>query len=257
MDEENGRPPEIMRALLRNAQISPQKMRLTAAQVCGLTVQQALDLLDFSPKKAARILRKVLDSAVSNAEQNHAADVDELIVSMVRVDKGLALSRFEARARGRFGTRNKLRSNIEVRVGTELDPGYAKRKPRTGLLDEQPDEDELNDEYSDELEAATDEAAADEAETTSSEQPAGETSAAAGETSADEAEEASAEKPAEAAEATQVAESVEETEAKQGATPAEAPEAAPAEEPAGEAESEPAAKPADEPAAEPKNEEKS
>lgn len=115
--------PQVMRALLRNAPISPRKMRLASGLVAGLKVQEALDRLEFTPRKSARILRKVLDSAISNAENNHGADIDELIVSLIRVDKGLVLSRFRARARGRYGVIEKPRCNIEVRVGTEIDPG--------------------------------------------------------------------------------------------------------------------------------------
>ena len=122
----------IMRALLRNAPMSARKMRLASELIAGRKVQDALDRLEFSTRKSARILRKVLDSAVSNAENNHDADIDELIVSMVRVDKGLVYSRFRARARGRYGAIEKPRCNIEVRVGTQIDPGLPVRPRRGG-----------------------------------------------------------------------------------------------------------------------------
>ena len=120
-----------MRALLRNAPMSPRKMRQASALVAGLKVQEALDRLEFSPTKSARILRKVLDSAISNAENNHGADIDELIVSLIRVDKGLVLNRFRARARGRLGIVEKPRCNIEVRVGTTIDSGLPLRSRRS------------------------------------------------------------------------------------------------------------------------------
>ena len=121
---------KVMRALLRNVPMSAQKVRLASELVSGLKVQEALDRLEFSPRKSARILRKVLDSAISNAENNHGADIDELIVSLIRVDKGLVLSRFRARARGRVGAIEKPRCNIEVRVGTQIDPGLPLRPRR-------------------------------------------------------------------------------------------------------------------------------
>lgn len=88
-------------AKLRNARISPQKMRLVADQIRGLPAEAAVNLLAFSPKKAAGILKKVLNSAISNAEHNEGADVDELRVSKVMVDQGPVAKRFQARARGR------------------------------------------------------------------------------------------------------------------------------------------------------------
>lgn len=126
-----------MRALLRNACISPQKARLAALLVGGLRVQEALERLEFMNSKACRILRKLLDSAVSNAENNHFADVDTLIVSLIRVDKGIVLKRNFCHARGKSGLVRKRRSNIEVRVGLEPDPGHsskapARRKKRAG-----------------------------------------------------------------------------------------------------------------------------
>ena len=88
-------------ARLRGARISAQKTRLVANQVRGLRVEQALNVLNFSPKKAAGIIKKVLESAIANAENNHGADVDELKISTVFVDEGSTLKRFRARAKGR------------------------------------------------------------------------------------------------------------------------------------------------------------
>lgn len=106
------------KAILRTARISPQKARLVADQVRGLPVGRASDLLAFSDKKAAHLIRKVLVSAVSNAENNLGADVDELKVAKIFVDEGPALKRFAARAKGR-GTRIlKRTSHITVVVGS-------------------------------------------------------------------------------------------------------------------------------------------
>jgi large subunit ribosomal protein L22 len=105
------------KAILRSARISPQKARLVADQVRGLQVGRASNLLQFSDKKAAHLIRKVLMSAISNAENNQGADVDDLKVASIFVDEGPMLKRFMARAKGR-GTRIlKRTSHITVVVG--------------------------------------------------------------------------------------------------------------------------------------------
>jgi large subunit ribosomal protein L22 len=88
-------------AKLRYARISPQKCRLVADQIRGQSVASALKILAFSRKKAARMLHKVLESAIANAEHNHGADIDELKVSVVHVDNAPFLARYAARAKGR------------------------------------------------------------------------------------------------------------------------------------------------------------
>ena len=104
-------------ATLKQIHISPQKARLVADQVRGLPVEKALNVLMFSPKKAAAIVRKVLESAIANAEHNEGADIDELKVSAIYVDEARTLKRFRARAKGR-GTRIlKRNSHITVTVG--------------------------------------------------------------------------------------------------------------------------------------------
>jgi large subunit ribosomal protein L22 len=104
-------------AKLKQAHISAQKARLVADQVRGLPVEQALNLLMFSPKKAAGMVRKVLESAIANAEHNEGADIDELKVSAIFVDEARTMKRFRARAKGR-GTRIlKRNSHITVTVG--------------------------------------------------------------------------------------------------------------------------------------------
>jgi large subunit ribosomal protein L22 len=103
-------------AKLKNARISAQKCRLVADQVRGVEVDRALQLLTFSPKKAARLLRKVLESAIANAEHNEGADIDELKISRVFVDEGPTLKRFQARAKGRGNRIMKRTSHITVIV---------------------------------------------------------------------------------------------------------------------------------------------
>jgi large subunit ribosomal protein L22 len=112
-------------AILRNARISPQKVRLVADQVRGLPVDKAEQLLKFSPKKAAHIVKKVLLSAVANAEHNVGADIDELKVATIMVDEGPTLKRGRARAKGR-GTRILKRcSHITVTVADSTKTGRA------------------------------------------------------------------------------------------------------------------------------------
>lgn len=103
-------------AKLRFARISPQKARLVANQVRGMHVERALDLLKFESKKGARIIHKVLESAIANAEHNEGADVDELSVSAIMVDEGPTLKRIKPRARGSADRINKRTSHITVRV---------------------------------------------------------------------------------------------------------------------------------------------
>ncbi len=100
----------------RHAKISPQKCRLVADQVRGLPVEKALTLLTFSNKKAAAMVRKVLESAIANAEHNDGADIDELKVSSVYVDQGPVMKRMRARAKGRGNRIIKRTSHITVTV---------------------------------------------------------------------------------------------------------------------------------------------
>jgi large subunit ribosomal protein L22 len=104
-------------ATLKHARVSAQKARLIADQIRGLPVERALNILMFSPKKSAGMMRKVLESAIANAEHNEGADIDELSVASVFVNEGRTLKRFRARAKGR-GTRIlKRNSHITVTVG--------------------------------------------------------------------------------------------------------------------------------------------
>jgi large subunit ribosomal protein L22 len=100
----------------RHAKISAQKARLVADQVRGLPVDKALTLLNFSNKKAAILVRKVLESAIANAEHNDGADIDELKVSTVFIDQGPSMKRMRARAKGRGNRILKRTSHITVTV---------------------------------------------------------------------------------------------------------------------------------------------
>ena len=103
-------------AKLSGARISAQKARLVADQVRGMPVEKAEQLLTFSPKKAAHIVKKVLLSAIANAEHNEGADIDELVIKTITVDEGPTMKRGRARAKGR-GTRIlKRTSHIAVTV---------------------------------------------------------------------------------------------------------------------------------------------
>jgi len=96
--------------------MSAQKARLVADQIRGMPVERAVELLTFSNKKAAGIIKQVLESAIANAEHNEGADIDELKVSEICVDQGPTYKRWKARARGRMNRILKRRSHIRVTV---------------------------------------------------------------------------------------------------------------------------------------------
>ena len=103
-------------AKLRHVRLAAQKGRLVADQIRGLPVEQALNILTFSNKKGAALMKKVLDSAIANAENNEGADIDELRVSAVCVDEGPTMKRIRARAKGRAARILKRSSHITVTV---------------------------------------------------------------------------------------------------------------------------------------------
>ncbi|HQV21541.1 MAG: 50S ribosomal protein L22 [Moraxellaceae bacterium] len=103
-------------AKLRGAPISAQKARLVADLVRGKSVEQALNMLEFSTKKAAHFVKKVLESAIANAEHNNGADVDELKVATIFVDEGITLKRIMPRAKGRADRISKRTCHITVKV---------------------------------------------------------------------------------------------------------------------------------------------
>ncbi len=104
------------RAKLRLIRISPQKLNLVASTIRGLSVERALTQLTFSRKRIARDVKKCLESAIANAENNHGMDVDDLIVSEAYVGKNLVMKRFRARARGRVGRIEKPFSELTIVV---------------------------------------------------------------------------------------------------------------------------------------------
>lgn len=103
-------------ALHKNAKISPQKARLMANEIRGVAAERALAILALSPKKSARLIEKVLKSAIANAEQNNGMDVDALVVSSVRIDQGMTLKRFRPKGMGRMRKRFHRHSHVNVGV---------------------------------------------------------------------------------------------------------------------------------------------
>ena len=105
------------RAILRSAKISAQKGRLVADMIRGQPVDKALNVLAFTPKKGAAILKKLLESAIANAEHNDGADIDALKVKSIMVERGMYLKRFQARAKGRGARVLKYTCHIYITVG--------------------------------------------------------------------------------------------------------------------------------------------
>ena len=105
------------KAILKGVRLSDQKGRLIADLIRGKKVDAALNILQFSPKKGAFIVKKVLESAIANAEHNDGADIDELKVTSIYVEQGATLKRFSARAKGRGNRISKGTCHIYVTVG--------------------------------------------------------------------------------------------------------------------------------------------
>lgn len=103
-------------AKLKTARVSAQKCRLIADQIRGLKVEKAIDILTFSPRKSAALMKKVLESAIANAEHNDGADVDELAVESVEVGEGATLKRLSPRAKGRANRISKRTCHITIQV---------------------------------------------------------------------------------------------------------------------------------------------
>lgn len=108
---------ETVSAKLRFVRLSAQKARLVADQIRGLPVGKARELLAYSPKRAAKVIKKVLDSAIANAEHNNNLDIDELKISAIMVDQAATYKRIRARAKGRACRILKPTSHILVEVG--------------------------------------------------------------------------------------------------------------------------------------------
>ena len=105
------------KAVLRSVRLSAQKGRLVADQVRGLSVEKALNVLAFSPKRGAKIIQKVVESAIANAEHNDGADIDALKITSIYVEEGATLKRFTARAKGRGNRISKPTCHVYVTVG--------------------------------------------------------------------------------------------------------------------------------------------
>ncbi|SRR6266581_6591410 len=105
------------KAILRGARLSAQKGRLVADLIRGKPVDQAISILAYTPKKGAAILRKLLESAIANAEHNDGADIDALKVKIIHVERGTFMKRFQARAKGRGNRVTKQTCHIFLTVG--------------------------------------------------------------------------------------------------------------------------------------------
>lgn len=103
-------------AKIKTARVSAQKCRLVADQIRGLKVDKAINILAFSPKKSAKFLKKILESAIANAEHNDGADVDELKVDQVQVSEGPTMKRLSPRAKGRANRISKRTCHITIQV---------------------------------------------------------------------------------------------------------------------------------------------
>ena len=111
---DNAEETPIVRASARYLRVAPRKARLVADQVRGLSVLEAQELLDFSTRSAAQDIRKLIDSAAANAENNHDLVADEMKIAEIRVDQGPTLKRWRARARGRATRIEKKTSHVFV-----------------------------------------------------------------------------------------------------------------------------------------------
>lgn len=110
-------PQVLVRAVHRGADVSPRKARLVVDMVRGKRVQEAIDILRFTPQKSARLVSKVLHSAIANAENNKGLDVEELYVSQAHVDEATTFKRIRPRARGRADRVFKRRCHITLALG--------------------------------------------------------------------------------------------------------------------------------------------
>ena len=109
---------------------SPRKLNLVAQTIRGQKVESALNALTFSPKRVAKVVKKVLQSAIANAENNHDLDVDDLVVSEASVGKNLVMKRFMARARGRGAAIQKPFAQITIVVEEKREEKTAEAKPK-------------------------------------------------------------------------------------------------------------------------------
>ena len=116
-------------AVARNIRVSPRKLNLVAQQIRGKKVDNALNVLTFSQKRIAGVVKKTLQSAIANAENNHDLDVDDLVVKEASVGKNLVMKRFHARARGNAGGIEKFFSQITIVVEEKREEKTEEAKP--------------------------------------------------------------------------------------------------------------------------------
>jgi large subunit ribosomal protein L22 len=116
-------------AIARNVRVSPRKLNLVAQQIRGKRVDSALNVLTFSQKRIAGVVKKTLQSAIANAENNHDLDVDDLVVKEASVGKNLVMKRFHARARGNAGGIEKFFSQITIVVEEKREEKKEEAKP--------------------------------------------------------------------------------------------------------------------------------
>ena len=119
-------------AVARNIRVSPRKLNLVAQQIRGKKVDNALNVLTFSQKRIAGVVKKTLQSAIANAENNHDLDVDDLVVKEASVGKNLVMKRFHARARGNAGGIEKFFSQITIVVEEKREEKVEEAKPAEG-----------------------------------------------------------------------------------------------------------------------------
>ena len=115
-------------AIARNIRVSPRKLNLVAQQIRGQKVDRALNVLTFSQKRIASVVKKTLQSAIANAENNHDLDVDDLVVKEASVGKNLVMKRFHARARGNAGGIEKFFSQITIVVEEKREEAPKKKE---------------------------------------------------------------------------------------------------------------------------------
>jgi large subunit ribosomal protein L22 len=125
-------------AIGRNIRVSPRKLNLVAQTIRGKKVDRALNELTFSPKRIAKTVKKILQSAIANAENNHDLDVDDLVVSEASVGKNLVMKRFHARARGNSGGIEKFFSQITIIVEEKREEAPAKTEAKPDAKAEKP-----------------------------------------------------------------------------------------------------------------------
>ena len=116
-------------AIARNIRVSPRKLNLVAQQIRGKKVDNALNVLTFSQKRIAGVVKKTLQTAIANAENNHDLDVDDLVVKEASVGKNLVMKRFHARARGNAGGIEKFFSQITIVVEDKREEKKEEAKP--------------------------------------------------------------------------------------------------------------------------------